>query len=184
MKRRWIACSVFTVVIFAVFAAQSQEATTPNAIPEMSRLAKMLVGDWNTKEDMEHSDFFPDGGGRHGTTHWKLGIGGTTLVGEGHSDGSAGELNYLIAIWWDKPASVYRFFTCFNDPNTPCVVRGTAHWEGDSFVNDYDETVKGEKKKFRDTFVQTAPNSRSLVEAIETGDGRWKPLITTTSTRR
>jgi hypothetical protein len=183
MYCRWPVTLLFAVVTISVLAgAQDQKAAAPSS--EMSRLAKMFVGDWDTEEKMERSDFFPDGGGRHGITHWKLGAGDRALIGEGRSDGSAGELSYLIAIWWDKTASVYRFFTCFNDSNTPCVVRGTAHWEGDTFVNEYEELVKGEKRKFRDIFTQISPNSRSLVAAIETGDGKWKPLITTKSTRR
>jgi hypothetical protein len=185
MSSRWLATLLFAVLTFQVLAAtQDQKAVAPKSSPEMSRLAKMFVGDWNTVENMERSDFFPNGGGRRGTTHWKLGAGGRALIGEGHSNGSAGELSYLIAIWWDKPASVYRFFTCFNDSNTPCVLRGTAHWEGDTFINEYEETAKGEKKKFRDIFTQTSPNSRTLVAAVETSDGNWKPLITTKSTRR
>jgi hypothetical protein len=184
MKQRWPVKLFFGLMLSAGFAAaQNQKAAEPTISPEMSLLAKMFVGDWNTVENMERSDFFPNGGGRHGTTHWKLGAGGTTLIGEGHSNGSAGELSYLIAIWWDKPASVYRFFTCFNDSNAPCVVRGTAHWEGHAFVNDYEETVKGEKRKCRDVFTQDTPDSRSLVAEIETRDGQWKALITTKSVR-
>jgi hypothetical protein len=60
--------------------------------------------------------------------------GGAMLVMEGHSDGSAGPLSYLIVIWWDKAAQRYGFFTCFKDAESGCQVRGTAgtaHWEGD-----------------------------------------------------
>ena len=179
----WILC--IALVTLSVFtAAQEAKKVPPNTSPEMSRLAKMFVGDWNTVESMERSDFFPNGGGRHGVTHWKLGAGGTTLIGEGHSNGSAGELSYLIAIWWDKPASVYRFFTCFNDANQPCEDRGTAHWEGDTFINEYEEDVHGEKRKFQDVFTQINPNSRSLVAQIQMSDGKWLPQITTKSTRR
>jgi hypothetical protein len=144
----------------------------------------MFVGDWKTEETMERSDLFPHGGGRHGITHWRLAAGGTTLIGEGHSNGSAGELNYVIAIWWDKPASVYRFFTCFNDSQQPCKVRGTAQWQGEKFINEYEEVVNGEKKKCQDIFTQDSPRTRSLVAVMETNDGKMKPLITTRSTRR
>jgi hypothetical protein len=182
---RWPVTLLFTVVTFSVLTgAQDQKTSLANPSPEMGRLAKMFVGDWDTEENMERGDYFPNGGGRHGITHWKLAAGDKALIGEGHSNGSAGELSYLIAIWWDKPASVYRFFTCFNESETPCVVRGTAQWEGDTFINEYEESVKGEKKKFRDIFTQAGPNSRSLVAAIETSDGKWRPLITTKSTRR
>ena len=182
MKAHWSA--FFLLFLIAGMPAAGRAQSQPSAGPEMSRLAKMFVGDWDTIETMETSEFFPSGGGRKGTTHWKLGVSGTTLIGEGHSNGSAGELTYLIAIWWDKSASAYRFFTCFNDSNAACTIRGTARWDGDTFINDYDEVVGGEKRKCHDIFTETGPNTRSLVAVIETSDGKLKPLITTKSTRR
>jgi hypothetical protein len=93
----------------------------------MERLAKAFVGDWDTTESMERSQYFPSGGGRHGTSRWRLGAGGTTLIGEGNSDGSVGPLSYLITIWWDKKTNVYYFFTCFKDTAAlvGCVARPT-----------------------------------------------------------
>lgn len=95
---------------------------------------------------MERGQFFPNGGERTGRSHCELGVNGLTLICQGHSNGSAGELSYLIAIWWEKEAKLYRFLTCFNDAAKPCVVRGTARWEGETFVNEYEETVDGAKK--------------------------------------
>jgi hypothetical protein len=125
------------------------EPAEPAAGPEMDRLAKALAGDWNTAETMERNQF-PNGGSRHGKSHVRLATGGTSLVAEVHSDGSAGSLDGLLVIWWDKPAKLYRFFTCFNDPSSPCKVRGTAHWDGDTFVDDYEEMVDGKLTKWRD----------------------------------
>ena len=158
-------------------------APAAKASPEMGRLAKMFVGDCDTVETMERSEFLPNGGGRHGTTHWKLGVSRTTLIGQGRSNRSAGELTYLVAIWWDKPASVYCFCTCSNDVNVPCTVRAAARWDGDRFINDYEEAVAGEKRKFHDIFTESTPNSRSLVAAIEMNGGKLQPLITTRSAR-
>ena len=31
-------------------------------------------------------------------------------------------------------------------------MRGTAHWEGEKFVNDYEETIGGKETRWRDTF--------------------------------
>jgi hypothetical protein len=133
---------------------------------------------------MESGEFFPNGGGRHGITHWRLGVGGTTLIAEGESAGSVGPLSHLIVIWWDKKAQVYYFFTCFKDTGSSCKVRGTAHWEGDTFVNDYEELVHGKPTKWRDSFIQITPTSYTLVAAMDTGNGNMKALITSKSTRR
>jgi hypothetical protein len=154
------------------------------ASPEMDRLAKAFVGDWDNTETMERSQYFPSGGRRHGTSHWRLAVGGTTIVGEGHSDGSVGPLDHLILIWWDKKAKNYDYFVCFKDTGSSCRVRGNAHWDGDNFVNDYEEVEHGNKTKWRDSFVQITANSYTLLAAREEADGRMKTLITTKSTRR
>ena len=161
-------------------AGPSSEA--PSA--EMSKLAQAFVGDWDNTETMESSQFFPNGGSRHGSSHWRLAVGGTTIVGEGHSDGSAGPLDHLILIWWDKKASVYDYFVCFKDTGSSCRVRGTAHWEADAFVNDYGEIENGKQVKWRDTFTQITPNSYTLLAARQQNDGSMKTLITTHSTRK
>ena len=149
----------------------------------MGRLAKALVGDWNTTETMEPGKLFPNGGSRNGVVHVRLAAGGTTLIYEVHSDGSAGKLHGMLVIWWDKEANLYRVFVCFNNPGHPCEMRGIARWEGDSFVNDYEQTVKGNKTSWRDSFTFT-PTSHTLVAAMRTRDGMMQTLITTKATRR
>jgi hypothetical protein len=168
-------------------AQQGGKSTEPAeraASHEMARLAKALGGDWNTAESMEKSEFFPNGGSRQGRAHIQLVAGGTSLFAEFHSNGSAGRLDGLYVIWWDKAASIYRFFVCFNDSKSPCNLRGTAHWEGDIFVNDYEEMVDGKMTKCRDSFIHITATSHTLVAAIDAGDGTMKTLITTTNTRR
>ena len=149
----------------------------------MERLAHALLGDWSTTETMEHGELFPNGGSRHGKVHSRLDAGGTTLIYEVHSDGTAGRLDGFLAIWWDKPAQLYRFFMCFNNPNNPCRLRDTAHWEGDTFVNDYEETHAGSTWRCRDTFTFTS-TSYTLVAAVKSTDGTMKTMITTRATRR
>jgi hypothetical protein len=167
-----------------IVAPLSAQENAPAASPEMAKLAKALAGDWDTTETMVRNEFFPNGGSRHGRAHVTLTAGGTTLMDEVHSDGSAGRLDGIVIIWWEKAAGVYRFFVCFNDVESACKVRGTAHWEGDTFVNDYEEVINGKTIKFRDSFVDITPTSHKLIAAMDTGNGAMKTLITTTSTRR
>jgi hypothetical protein len=182
---------VAAVVLTAPFvlraaAQQTHSTTSPSSsspVPEMEKLAKNLVGDWTTTETMERGEVFPNGGSRRGLVHARLAAGGTTLIYEVHSDGSAGKLDGMLVIWWDKPANLYRIFICFNNPNHPCEMRGTGHWEGDLFVNDYEETVKGKKAPWRDTFTFT-PTSHTLIAAMEVENGTIKTMITTKASRR
>ena len=187
MIRLWLITLRITVILSCLaFAQDSKHAGAPEdaTSPEMKRLATALAGDWNNVETMERSEFFPNGGGRRGISHCRLSTGGTTLSCEGESDGSAGKLNHLIVIWWDKDPKLYRFFTCFKDYGSGCQVRGTAHWEGDVFVNDFEESVKGTPTKFRDSFTEITPASHTLVAAMQTSSGSMQILITTRSTRR
>jgi hypothetical protein len=165
---------------------QSANAVAPPesaASPEMDRLAKALAGDWDTTETMERSEHFPNGGSRHGTVHARLASGGYTLIYEVHSNGSAGKLDGFHTIWWDKGAKLYYFLACFNHPDNPCRTRGTAHWEGDKFVNDYEEIIDGKKTQWRDSFTFTA-TTHTLVAAMDMGHVKMKTLITTRATRR
>jgi hypothetical protein len=114
----------------------------------------------------------------------RLAAGGAMLVMEGHSDGSAGPLSYIIVVWWDKGANLYRYFTCFKDADSGCEVRGTAQWDGDKFVNDYEEVVDGKKMRFRDTFQDITPNSHTLIFAWIKDDGSTQPVIISKAVRR
>ncbi len=172
---------LFSSQIHAQHAGSNSEQT---AAPEVQRLAQALAGDWNNVETMEPSERFPHGAERRGVSHCELDTGGVTLVCHGSSDGSAGKLDHLIVIWWDKDAKNYGFFICFKDWGSGCEIRGTAHWEGNALVNDYTEDVKGKPAKMRDIFTDIRPGSHTLIAAIETADGKMRTLITTRSTRR
>ena len=79
-------------------AAQLPHSTTlpsqSSPVPEMERVVKALVGDWNTTETMERGEFFPNGGSRHGVVHVRPAAGGTTWIYEVHSDRSAGKTRW------------------------------------------------------------------------------------------
>ena len=87
-------------------------------------------------------------------------------------------------VWWDKDASLYGFFTCFKEPGSGCEVRGTAHWDGDEFVNDYEEVVDGKKLRFRDTFQEITANSHTLFFAGSKDDGSMELVIISKAVRR
>jgi hypothetical protein len=176
-----VACTICTIPPSASFR-QSPDAKQTAATPEMDRLATALAGDWETVETMECSRFFPNGGSRHGVVHAWLASGGDVLIYEVHSDGSAGKLDGFHTIWWDEGKKLYYFFACFNGAS-PCSMRGTAHREGSTFVNDYVETVDGKNTRWRDTFAINATAHIPTV-AIETGHGCWKTVITTKAARR
>jgi hypothetical protein len=150
----------------------------------MQRLERAFGGAWSTSESFARNEFYPDGAERKGTARFKLATSGTSIIEEVHSDGSAGRLDFMVVIWWDSDAKTYKFFTCGNGGSDPCKIRGNAYWDGDSFVNDYDLTIRGAKKRWRDTFSEITPKSFTLVAAMESSDGKaMQPMITTTYRR-
>jgi hypothetical protein len=152
--------------------------------PEIQRLERAFGGTWMDSESFARNEFYPSGAERQGTASFTLATGGTSLIEEVHSNGSAGRLDFMVVIWWDNEAKVYNFFTCGNTGSKPCKIRGTAHWDGDSFVNDYDLTIRGAKKKWRDTFTEITPKSFTLIAAMESSDGKaMQPMITATYRR-
>jgi len=183
---------IFAVILYLLCAVTLRSAhagarsSDSAASPEMSRLAKALAGDWKTLEIVQHGQPVPEGAGRRGTTHVVLVGGGTALVSEGHSVGTVGgDLRWFITIWWDRDAKSYRFLTCFKTPaDASCELRGTAHWEGDTFVNDYEGSINGKRTKMRDIWTNITPNSHTLTAAYDTGNGVMKPYVVSHDTRQ
>jgi hypothetical protein len=172
------------ILAWAQPAERARPSSESDSSPEIERLVKAFGGEWRVAETFERSEFFPNGGSRKGTARITLGTGGTTLIEDYHSDGSAGRLDFIAVIWWDKDAEIYRLFTCANNVDPACELRGTAHWEGETFVNDYEEMVAGKTIKFQDSFSKITPTSFTLIASISAIRGSMKTLITTAYTRR
>jgi hypothetical protein len=130
--------------------------------PEMQRLDRAFEAAWTTSESFAHNEFYPRGAERQGTARFTPATGGTSLIEAVHSDGSSGRLDFMVVIWWDNEAKIYDFFTRGNGGNNPCKIRGTAHWDGESFVDNYELTIRGAKKKWKDTFSEITPSHSRL----------------------
>jgi len=152
---------------------------------EMARLAKMLAGDWNTVEIVQHGKLSlkaPDAAAPC-TSPW-LGAHGAG-VRRPFVGAVGGDLRWFITIWWDAGAKLYRFLTCFKTPaDAGCELRGTAHWDGNTFVNDYEEVINGKRTKIQDRWTDITSNSHTLTEAHDTGNGVIKPYVVSHSTRQ
>ncbi|HKD17680.1 MAG TPA: hypothetical protein VKG23_07400 [Thermoanaerobaculia bacterium] len=170
--------------LFVSSSAGAQPAETP-ASPEMARLAKALAGDWSTEETVQNGKPVPAGAGRRGVSHVRLAGGGTALVSEGHTAGAVGgDLHWFITIWWEPETSRYRFLTCFRtETDSGCELRGTARWQGDDFVNDYEETIDGKRIKMQDRWTAITPSSHTLTELHDSG-GVMTPFVVSRSTRQ
>ena len=182
-RRSVSACQIVLIFLSSLVHAQcyasAAESTTG---PAMKHLFQAFVGNWRVEETFTQSEFFPKGGSRTGSAHFTIGTGGTSLIEDYHSNGSAGKLDFLMVVWWDSEIQRYRVFTCSNDSQNAGKLRGTAHWERSAFVNDYEDVVNGKAKKFQDRFSELTSQSFTLVAGIKTGK-RFEGQITTTYKR-
>jgi hypothetical protein len=164
-----------SALVHAQCYASAAESTTS---PAMKHLFQAFVGYWRVEETFAQSEFFPKGGSRTGRAHFTIGTSGTSLIEDYHSNGSAGKLDFLMVVWWDSEIQRYRVFTCSNDPQNAGKLRGTAHWERGTFVNDYEELINGKPKKFQDRFSELTSQSFTLFAGTKTGK-RFEHQITT-----
>jgi hypothetical protein len=177
----------FVVALTALVCLSAHAQSTESAAsPEMARLAQALAGDWTTVEILQQGKPVPDGVGRKGDVHVRLTGGGTVLASEGHSVGTiGGDLRWFITIWWDKEATCYRLLTCFRTKTSAgCELRGTAHWEDDRLINDYEEVINGKRTKMQDIWSDITPNSYTLTAAQESGDGTLMPYVVSRNRRK
>jgi hypothetical protein len=151
--------------------------------PQMQHLAKAFEGTWKTHESFAKNEFYPNGAERSGTARFALATGGTALIENVRSDGSAGKLEFMVVLWWDGTENVYKMFTCGNGGLSPCRMRGVAHWEGDKFVNEYELTIRGANHKAKDSFEQISSKSFTLVASADLFGTGMAPIITTTYTK-
>jgi len=184
-KINFLICCLLCGVAFVSSPTVAQPAESA-ATPEMGRLAKVFAGDWNTVEIVQHGKPVPDGAGRRGTVHVRLAGGGTALLSEGRSVGTVGgELQWFITIWRDPNTKCYRFLTCFRTSgDAGCELRGAAHWDGETFVNDYEEVIDGKRTKVQDRWTDIAPNSHILTESHDIGNGVMKPYVVSHNMRQ
>lgn len=180
-RSRRLALAVSLVVgIGTVASAQqtSDQTAASAAHPEMHKLFRAFLGRWTVKETFERNEYSPGGGERSGTARFTVGSGGTSLIEDYHSNGSAGRLDFLTVMWWDPGAHAYRTFTCANEPNA-CALRGSAAWSGNMLTSDYVQPINGMSTKVQDVFSEITPSSFKLVSGIPGDGSRLQPLITT-----
>jgi hypothetical protein len=176
-----ITLTFLLVVIYLQPPASAAERAVRSA---MNKLFQAFVGDWAVRETFQMNEFFPKGGERKGMVRFRVGTGGTSLIEDYHSDGSAGRLDFLLVIWWNAPASTYQVFTCSSGSDNAGQLRGSAHWEQATLVNEYVEKLNGKDQNFQDRFSDLTSAAFTLVAGIERNGKTFLPLITTTYRRK
>lgn len=164
-------------------AKQGSMPPPPKPSPEMTKLIKMMSGNWTVTEKVEPSPMMPKGGSGKGTAKLVAGPGNMSLMEVYHSTGAMGSFNGAGTFWWDSKAQLYRGVWC--DSMTPggCDAGGTTKWEGDNLVGMMEGEMNGQKMVTKFTYSDFKPNSFVMSMASGPDANSLKPMMTITYTK-
>jgi hypothetical protein len=164
-------------------AAQAS-MSTPTPAPEMTKLIKMMSGNWTVTEKSNPNPMMPKGGTGKGMATMTAGPGGLSLMEKYRSSGLMGS-NFVGfgTFWWDDKAQVYRGLWC--DTVTPggCDASGTTKWDGDNLVGTMESDMNGQKMVTRFTYSDWKPNSFVMTMTMGSDTNSLKEAMTITYTR-
>ncbi len=133
---------------------------TPKAAPEMTKLVKMMGGNWNVSEVAEPNPMMPKGGTGKGTASFTPGPGGMSLTEKYHSSGSMGpNFSGMGTFWWSSKENLYHGLWCDNMTPDGCDSSGTTKWEGDKLVGMMKGEMNGQMMYTRFTYSDFKPDS-------------------------
>ncbi len=147
--------------------------TAPKPAPEMKDLRDM-IGTWTTDEKFEVSPFMPSGGTGSGTSTFRLGPGGFTLLMDQRSKSAMGTFSGHGILTWDPNEKIYK--SVWVDSMTPGLLTETGRKEGDNIVMTGEMTMMGKKFAVRDVMSDRTPTSYTLTSYMNDGSGEKKVM--------
>ncbi|HUI84536.1 MAG TPA: DUF1579 family protein [Candidatus Binatia bacterium] len=168
----------------AAKSAQAPAMPMPKPAPEMTKLIKMMAGNWTVTEKHYPNPMMPNGGSGKGTAMLTPGPAGLSMMEKYHSSGAMGEnFNGLGVFWWDSKAQVYRGMWCDNMTPGGCDTSGTTKWEGDNLVGTMESEMNGQKMASRFTYSDWKPNSFVMTMEMGPDVNSMKKAMTITYTK-
>ncbi len=163
---------------------QSQSMPMPKPSPEMTKLIKMIGGNWKVMEKHEPNPMMPNGGTGEGMAKLHPGPGKLSLMESYHSKGAmGGDFNGMGTFWWDPKSNAYRGVWCDNMSPNGCDDSGTTKWEGDKLVGNMESEMNGQKMYSRFTYSDFKPDSFVMTMEMGPDPGKMQKAMTITYTR-
>jgi len=155
----------------------------PKPAPEMTKMIKMMAGNWKVSEKMEPGPMSPNGGTGQGTSKLWAGPGNMSLMETYHSTGAMGNFSGAGTFWWDPKANLYHGVWCDNMTPAGCDSSGSTKWEGDNLVGTMEGEMNGQKMMTRFVYSDFKPDS--FVMTMESGPdaSKLQKVMTFTYTR-
>jgi len=161
-------------------AAQGGMMTKPAA--EMQKLIKTFSGTWNTSETFEKNEMMPEGGTGHGSSTFKAGPGGLSMIQDYKSHGKMGTFAGHGVTWWDADAQGYKSVWCDSMAAKCQVANGMGQWNGNDLVFNDEQDMNG--KKHQTKIVDTNITPRSFTMTADSGpEGEMKHFMTINYTK-
>jgi Protein of unknown function (DUF1579) len=165
-------------------ASEAAAMPMPKPDPQMTKMIKMMGGNWAVTEKSDPSPMFPKGGSGKGTAMMTAGPGGMSLMEKYHSTGMmGGNFNGFGTFWWDAKANAYRGVWC--DTMTPggCDSSGMTKWDGANLVGTMEGEMNGQKMVTKFIYSDWKPNS-FVMKMMSGPDAKsMKDMMTITYTR-
>jgi hypothetical protein len=156
----------------------------PKPAPEMTKMIKMMAGNWSLTEKSDPNAMFPNGGAGKGTAVLTPGPGGLSLVEKYHSSGLMGpNFTGMGTFWWDPKAQAYRGVWCDNLTPNGCDSSGTTKWEGDNLVGTMEGDMNGQKMVTRFTYSDFKPDSFVMTMEMGPDASKMQKAMTITYTK-
>jgi hypothetical protein len=130
----------------------------PKPSPEIQKLARIMVGTWNVKMQMEPSPEMgmPNGMKGQGKAVTKLGPGGLSVVSD-FSSNSMGPFRGHGVTWWDPNDQQFHTLWCDSMTAMGCETAGNGKFDGDKWVMQYvSKAMPGHPMEIRQTLTPTA----------------------------
>ena len=86
------------------------------------------------------------------------------------------------SLWWEAGRRWYPKAIRSAWSEESCA--GSLRFGGDAFVNDYEEVIDGRRTKIEDRWTDITPNSYTLTEAHDIGNGVMKPYVVSHGARQ
>ena len=166
--------------------AGEQAATAmpmPKPAPEMTKLIKMMAGNWIIAEKLEVSPMMPNGGTGNGVARFYQGPGGLALVENYHSTGALGDFMGMGTWWWDPKAQLFHGLWCDNMTPNGCDTSGVTRWDGDKLVGTMEGDMGGQKMIMRFIYSDFKPDSFVMTMEMGPSASKMQKSMTVTYTR-
>jgi hypothetical protein len=173
------ACTVMSVALVQLAAAQAQEAPKPG--PEHKRLG-FFVGKWNAEGEIKPGPMGP-GGKMTSVDNCEWFEGRFSVICRYEGTGPTGPTKGIGILGYNTEEKVYTYYGIDNSNMTMATVpKGTVR--GDTWTYTDEATYGGQKVKSRVTIKELSPTSYTFRLEGQGSDGKWSPMVESRNTKQ